>query len=103
MRSTQIQKIYDVAEAIEAKEAAKCKKSGQMMFVKKFNQSVLICLDEGSVLYLDNSFVETYEDENGKWFIIFSEHHDIHIYHESDVDNIRQFPPQIEIKLAALP
>ena len=103
MRSTYIQKIYDIAEAIEAKEAAKCKKTGKMMFRKKFNRSVLLCLEEGSILYLDYSFVETYEDENGKWFIIFSEHHDTHIYHESDIDNIRQFPPQINIEKAALP
>jgi hypothetical protein len=93
MRSPQLQRVHHIAEQIEAEWWRKYKKLGKSPCRDKFRRSVLVCLDEGSIFYLSSSFVDMYENDDGEWYIIFSEHHDTKVYHKDDVAWIKQFKP----------
>ena len=62
MRSIQLQKVYDVVAKVEAAEQEKCKRGETS---NKHYRAVVICLDDGSTMSLQNSYVETYENEDG--------------------------------------
>jgi hypothetical protein len=98
MRSIQLTRIYAIASQIEAEAMRKYNETGKSPWRAKLRRSVLVCLDEGSIFHINNCFVESYENEDGMWYILFAEHHDTMIYHADDVDYIKQFKPgQIEI------
>jgi hypothetical protein len=98
MRSVQIQKVYDVAKKIEDQEEASYKKTGRNPHRSKFLRTVFAVMDDGSILMLRNSWVEKFTNEDGEWYIIFSEHYDTQVYHNDDILVITQYPEDIQIQ-----
>ena len=103
MRSVQLQKVYDVAAQIEKKEWEQYRKLGKNPHRSKYNRMVYVSLDDGSSMSLRNSYVETYKNEDGEWYIIFSEHYDTHVFHHDDVLVITQYPEDIKIQALKVP
>ena len=53
---------------------------------KRLRGSVQIIHEEGTVLFYNYAFVMKFYD----WFVVFTEHHGHHVYHESDLYRITQ-------------
>ena len=90
MRSVQIQKVYDAVAKIEKETAVKLHIMN-VSFDKRLHRSVMVWMDDGCIFYWNNCFVETYENEDGTWYVIRPEHHDTLVYHKDDVEYIKQF------------
>ena len=64
----------------------------------KEKEKDITCKDLNNIVYLyhfdrteitySNATLETIDDANGKWFIIYTEHHGFHVYHEEDLQTI---------------
>lgn len=94
MRSIQIEKVYEFASKVEAHYNAKPVNPNY----KKYNRSVTVTADDGSSFHYVRAYVETYKNEDGLWYIIFSEHYDIQVIHADDVLLIEQHLPPIKIQ-----
>ena len=98
-RGLPIQRVYDFIEKLDAEEWRKYQEIGKNPNREKLYRSVLVCVEDGSILYLVNSYVETYENSDGNWYLIFSEHNDTQVFHVDDVAWIKQFKPgEVKIK-----
>ena len=51
----------------------------------RFNRSVTILHEEGSLMHYECSFVESIDD----YYVIFTEHHGTHIYNKNDAKVIQ--------------
>lgn len=69
MRSVPLKKAYEFAQKIESK-----------LKLEDFNSYVQVIHEEGSVLFFHHATVRKWH----QWYLIFPEHHDIHIYHEEE-------------------
>ena len=90
MRSAPLREAYEVAEAYLKQHAEKHR--GAMD--RRFNLNVLVQHNEGSTLFFRNAFLVRWEG----WYIIIPEHHDVHIYHEEDVNSVFQFRDEEEVE-----
>ncbi len=71
------------------KEAeAKAKEINDSLRATDFHSNyVRLRTDEGFEVTFPSAFVVRYKD----WYIIFAEHHDPHVYHEGDVEQIFEY------------
>lgn len=89
MMSTNFKKINKIAKVYDAKLSASD---------PRFRGCVIVHsqLDHAQFVY-PNSFVEFIEINKQKWYIVFSEHYDYHIFNAEDVVAIA-FSKRIKIK-----
>lgn len=59
----------------------------------RFNRSVLVLHEDGAVLFFRYAFLVTYFEptEARDWLLIFTEHHNYHVYDIDDLDLYGQF------------
>lgn len=79
MESTPLQKVREIAEEYEKKISQITGKGYD------FNRLVLVRHEDGSVFFFDNAYSLLYHGVGEDWFIVFTEHHGIHIFGKSDV------------------
>lgn len=53
----------------------------------RFQRAVKVIHEDGSILTLENAFVEEYKN----YYIVFSEHNDLHIFDKDDVYAVKQY------------
>ena len=79
MESTPLQKVREIAEEYEKKISQITGKGWD------FCRLVLVRHEDGSVFFFDNAYSLLYHGEGEDWFIVFTEHHGIHIFGKSEV------------------
>lgn len=67
-----MKKIYDIAKEIDTKLKADA---------DIFDGAVLVLHDDASTLLFQNAGVCIIEND---WFVVFTEHHGFHVYHNED-------------------
>lgn len=73
-------------EKLAAKYDAKLRANDE-----RFNRTVVVVLDDGSVFFYDSSFaLVVMEGDTGEWLLVFSEHHAFHVFSRADVVSVRQ-------------
>ena len=91
MKSSYYEKVESVVQDILNKQEEDYKKLGKNPDRKKYRRSVLVILEDGSFTHVKNSYVKKYANEDGEWYIIFSEHYEPQIHSVDDVLRIEQF------------
>ena len=54
----------------------------------RFQRSVKILHEDGSVMVWNHAFLMSVE---GEWIVCFTEHHGFHVYHETDLIEYKQY------------
>lgn len=82
MKSVGLKRVYALAEKYDKELLATD---------SRFQKSVHIIHEDGSIFDFNNAFLRKYKDFNGSWIIVFSEHHGIHIFCVSDLSAWEQY------------
>jgi len=77
MMSVEMKKVWEVAKKVDDLLRADD---------ERFSRSAEVIHEDGSVMILENAFVEEYKD----WYIVFSEHFGFHVFHKEDVYRVSQ-------------
>lgn len=79
MDSVPLQKIKEKAEAYD---------KALLATDTRFQRSVRLLHEDGSVMLWNHAFLMSIENE---WIVCFTEHHGFHVYHETDLIGYRQY------------